>query len=189
MASLLSRVGRFRLRWLGGARFLSGWPPVPPGGATAALHADSHLPFSTDADVSPPLSLSTTFTQASANGHVYSRISSPTRDRVELLLSAVESTPSTAAYAVLYSSGLAATFGALSRLLPPRVAISGGYHGTHQVLAQLQRISSGKLCQPVPLLPPQSLATSLREGDVLWLETPRETLPSLAGRLATTFSP
>ena len=153
-------------------RLLSSLTP-PPGSATATLHADALAgKFSTDMDVAPPLSLSTTFT-TSDGGHVYSRISSPTRDRAEMLLSAVESTSDTTAHAVLYASGLAATFGALARLLPKRVAISGGYHGTHLVLSQLSRISAGAHCTPMPLPPPSSVASTLRPGDLLWLETPR----------------
>ena len=103
---------------------------LPPGTSTAAIHADTLAAgISTDFDVSPPLSLSTTY---EGGDHVYSRLSSPTRERAEAALAAVESTASHAAHAVLYSSGLAATFAVLSRLLPQRVAIDGGYHGTHQ---------------------------------------------------------
>lgn len=74
----------------------------------------------------------------------------------------------------MYASGLAATFGALSRLLPTRVAISGGYHGTHLVLDQLARISGGASCQAIPLPSPAEVASSpLQPGDVIFLETPR----------------
>ena len=127
---------------------------APPGSSTAAVHADALVDplvawtTSTGQDVSPPLSLSTTFTcpEPGEGGHIYSRITNPTRERAEVLLAAVESTPTAPAHAILYASGLAATFGALSRLLPQRVAISGGYHGTHLVLQQLQRISGGSRC-------------------------------------------
>jgi hypothetical protein len=88
---------------------------------------------------------------------VYSRISSPTRERAETLLGAIEGTPGQAAHAILYSSGLAASFAVLARLLPKRVAIQGGYHGTHQVLSQLQRISAGTACETVPLPAPTDL--------------------------------
>ena len=153
---------------------------APPGTATAAVHADALLldrvRHTTDMDVAPPLSLSTTFSCPAddSDGHVYARLSNPTRERAEALLGAIESTAdSDPAHAVLYSSGLAAVFAVLARLRPPRVAIAGGYHGTHQVLAQLQRISGGAICAPVPLPPPAEVGAALRGGDVLWLETPR----------------
>ena len=144
---------------------------LPPGTSTAAIHADTLAAgISTDFDVSPPLSLSTTY---EGGDHVYSRLSSPTRERAEAALAAVESTASHAAHAVLYSSGLAATFAVLSRLLPTRVAIDGGYHGTHLTIGQLQRISGGALCEPIALPPAADAASTLREGDLIWLETPR----------------
>jgi len=149
------------------------------GSSTAAVHADalasdrSPWEFSTEADVSPPLSLSTTFSCPPDDaGHIYSRITNPSRGRCEALLGAVEGTPSDPAHAVLYASGLAATFAALSRLLPKRVAISGGYHGTHLVLDQLSRISGGAACEAIALPPPEEAASTLRPGDLLWLETP-----------------
>ena len=112
--------------WIAGQRAMTRamCSRIPPGSATAAIHADAHDPlgtFSTAHDVAPPLSLSTTYTSGQA--HVYSRISSPTRDRCEALLSAVESTAELNAHAVLYSSGLAATYALLSRMLPERVLI------------------------------------------------------------------
>ena len=147
------------------------------GTATAALHADAaHAwAYSTDADVSPPLSMTTTFVcpPDDGSGHCYSRVSNPTRDRAEVLLGSVESAPDCAAHAVLYASGLAAAFAALSALVPPRVAICGGYHGTHLVLAQLRRISGGSKFETVPLLAPSEMRATLQAGDVLWLETPR----------------
>ena len=155
-------------------RYMSGTPP-PAGSPTAAIHADNSVAksFSTDLDVSPPLSLSTTY-ECSDGGHVYSRITNPTRERCETLLGAVEGTPDGAVHAILYSSGLAATFGVLARLMPRRIAIDGGYHGTHLVIDQLQRLSGGAHLQTVGLPSPGEIASSgLGPGDVLWLETPR----------------
>ena len=57
--------------------------------------------------------------------------------------------------------------------MPQRVAINGGYHGTHMVLDQLRRISGGQLCETIRLPSPSEVATTLRDGDILWLETPR----------------
>ena len=172
--TLISRVGSARM-----AIRAASSSAVPPGSSTAAVHADALADvdwmMTTDKDVSPPISLSTTYTcpEEGSSGHIYSRISNPTRDRAELLLGAIESTPTEPAHAVLYASGLAATFGVLARLLPRRVAISGGYHGTHLVLSQLQRISGGAHGASVPLPVPDEVATALRPGDLIWLETPR----------------
>jgi cystathionine gamma-synthase len=176
----LRRIARVHGLPVAHGRFCSA-TAAPHGTATAAVHADAlhedaGTMFSTAQDVSPPLSLSTTYDcpEPGAAGHVYNRISSPTRERCEALLGAIEGTPDHAAHAVLYSSGLAATFGALSRLLPARVAISGGYHGTHLVLDQLCRISGGARCQSVPLPSPDDISTSsLQPGDAIFLETPR----------------
>jgi len=73
---------------------------------------------------------------------------------------------------VLYASGLAATFAAFSRVLPRRVAISGGYHGTHLVLDQLRRISGGASFETIVLPSPEEAPSVLLEGDLVWLETP-----------------
>ncbi|CAJ1376364.1 unnamed protein product [Effrenium voratum] len=150
------------------------------GSATAAVHADAlaaeeeealRAAFSTAQDVAPPLSVSTTFT-STGDGHIYSRISAPGRSRCETLLGALEGTEEQPAHAVLYSSGLAAAFALFSHFMPRRVFITGGYHGTHQVLAQLSKISLGQAFQKLPLMPPQQIRAELREGDVIWLETP-----------------
>jgi len=164
-------AGRLRCHQ-GAARASSRWVHAKLGTATAAIHADGHSDhtFSTQHDISPPLSLSTTYD--SSGHHVYSRITNPSRDRAEALLGAVEGVPQQAAHAVLYSSGLAAIFGALAHLLPHRVAIARGYHGTRLVVEQLQRISCGTRCASVSLPSPEEVPNCLGEGDVIWLETP-----------------
>lgn len=163
--------------------------PAPSGSATAAIHADALLlesngkAFSTDADVAPPLSLSTTFLSpgdGSEGGHVYRRISAPTLGRSEALLAAVESSERAPAHAVLYSSGLAACFAIMSRALPGKVAIGGGYHGTHLVLQQLHRLGGGSKFQKVPLPPPNELHATLQPGDLVWLESPLNPTCSVA---------
>mmetsp|Transcript_149 Transcript_149/g.465 ORF Transcript_149/g.465 Transcript_149/m.465 type:complete len:404 (-) Transcript_149:34-1245(-) len=151
------------------------------GSATAAVHGDKFQAkrgkkrlFSTDADVAPPLSLSTTFYSGKeSTGHVYSRYTNPTRSRCEALMGSIEGTVDVQAEAILYSSGLSACFAVLAWLLPAQIAIEGGYHGTHNVLKQLQRISGGMKCNAVALPKPSALSNSLSAGDVVWLETPR----------------
>ena len=74
------------------------------------------------------------------------RRTEPLRDRCEVVLAAIEALPSAEAqssvHAMLYSSGLAACHAILVALAPDsdRVLISGGYHGTHQVLDVLRRL-------------------------------------------------
>ena len=143
------------------------------GSATAAIHADAEP----RGGVSPDLSMSTTFSLAPGDApddeaHIYSRISNPTRTRCEALLGAVEGVRGSPAHAVLYSSGMAATFAAFVRLLPKRVAIGGGYHATHHALEQLRRVSGGTRYETIPLPTPSEAAAALRPGDVVWLETP-----------------
>lgn len=157
---------------------------VPLGSSTAALHADARAGAGWDPgrDVAPPLSMTTTFVCAPEGGgggegrYCYSRMANPTRERAEALLAAVEAAPDQRGgevQSVLYASGLAAAYAALAALLPARVAISGGYHGTHLVLRQLRRLSGGARFEAVPLPPPGGVAAALQAGDVLWLETPR----------------
>jgi cystathionine gamma-synthase len=124
---------------------------------TLALHADHGLEAAPD--VAPPIHVSTTFEADNTDGLVYARSDQPTRRRLEAVLSALEG-----GHAVVYASGQAATTAALQHLRPRRVAIQrGGYHGTHAALDALAAWGVEK----VPLDGP------LREGDVVWLETPR----------------
>lgn len=140
------------------------WAP-----ATAAVHADAALAATShDGDVSPPIGVSTTFEDGS--DHVYSRISAPTRHRCEAVLAALEG--SDGARAVLFASGNAATHAVLASLAArnrergrgrTRVSIDGiGYHGTRDAIAALG-----------PAVEVVESADGLAEGDVVWLESPR----------------
>lgn len=66
---------------------------------------------------------------------------------------------------ITYSTGLAAIHAYLCTLRPKKVAIGGGYHGTHDVL-ELQEQLTG--CQKVDL----NDVETLDMGDVIHLETP-----------------
>eukprot|EP01051_Picozoa_sp_SAG22_P000011 SAG22_NODE_1_length_62449_cov_158.689270_11_plen_325_part_00 len=159
-------------------------PAGAPGlsAATLAVHADriaeeagaaggapSPSKFSTASDVAPPISLSTTYEQQEG-GHVYSRSSAPTRERCEAVLAAIEGP---GVHALLFSSGLSAVHAALVALVTgggvKRVAVSGGYHGTHQVIELLQALVPLELLE-LPL--PEAAPAVLRPGDLLWIETP-----------------
>ena len=65
-----------------------------------------------------------------------------------------------------YATGLAALHAALVLLNPCRVSVGEGYHGSHEVIAVLSRLSG---LQKLPLDCP---AERLNTGDVILLETP-----------------
>jgi len=67
---------------------------------------------------------------------------------------------------VSYTTGLAALHAALVLLNPRRVSVGEGYHGSHEVIAVLSRLSG---LQKLPL---DCSAESLEAGDVILLETP-----------------
>lgn len=65
-----------------------------------------------------------------------------------------------------YTTGLAALHAALVLLNPCRISVGEGYHGSHEVIAVLSRLSG---LQKLPL---DCSAESLEVGDVILLETP-----------------
>lgn len=159
--------------------------------STQALHADDRLNLVTD--VAPPIHLSTTFrysndpndlvpsedpvvctkslmhlsmsdsVQAEFNGknYVYSREFAPNATRFEAVLSSLLK-----GHAVSYATGLAALHAALTLLNPRRVSVGEGYHGSHEVIAVISRLSG------LEKLPLDCPVESLNAGDVILLETP-----------------
>jgi len=124
---------------------------------TLALHADEGL--EPDADVAPPIHVSTTFAADNDAGLVYARMDHPTRRRLEAVLGALEG-----GHAVVYASGQAAATAALLHLRPRRVAIArGGYHATHLAIDALAPLGLSRIPLDAPL----------GEGDLVWLETPK----------------
>jgi cystathionine beta-lyase/cystathionine gamma-synthase len=93
--------------------------------------------------------------------YVYSREFAPNATRFEAVLSSLLK-----GYAVSYSTGLAALHAALVLLNPRRVSVGEGYHGSHEVIAVISRLSG------LEKLPLDCPAESLEEGDVIVLETP-----------------
>lgn len=65
-----------------------------------------------------------------------------------------------------YATGLAALHAALTLLNPRRVSVGEGYHGSHEVIAVISRLSG------LEKLPLDCPAESLNAGDVILLETP-----------------
>lgn len=136
---------------------------APYDPATLALHADEDV--EPGPDVAPALHVATTFTADNPQGLVYGRNDNPTRHRLEAVLGALEG-----GHAIVYGSGLAAVTAVLHHLHPKRVAITGGYHGTHAVLAQWAPLG----VEPVPA------DAKLGKGDLLWLETPKNPMCEVA---------
>ncbi|RUP48118.1 hypothetical protein BC936DRAFT_144941 [Jimgerdemannia flammicorona] len=114
--------------------------------STLSLHADAHLADSSD--IAPAIGVSTTFrfpdpdvTHRHGEGlngekhHIYSRESTNNRDRLEIVLGTLNE-----GHSVTYASGLAAGFAAVIHLRPNRVAIRGGYHGTHGFLKVYRKL-------------------------------------------------
>ncbi|KAJ5821233.1 uncharacterized protein N7525_010517 [Penicillium rubens] len=143
--------------------------------STKALHADDVLNLVTD--VAPPIHLSTTFRypndpdqlvpsedpvdEFNGKNYVYSREFAPNATRFESVLSSL-----LGGRAVSYSTGLAALHAALTLLNPRRISVGEGYHGSHEVISVVSRLSG---LQKLPLDCP---AESLDAGDVILLETP-----------------
>jgi len=137
-------------------------------------------PYSHDFDVAPPIGVTTTFENHPGGGHIYSRMTNPTRSRCEAVLAAIESVNGTvgpeSTRALLYSSGLAAAHAAIHACAEDgklRVAIDGGYHGTHLILKEMAASAMGAGLEVIPLPPLASAEGVLRKGDLVWLETPR----------------
>ncbi|KAJ5664473.1 Pyridoxal phosphate-dependent transferase major region subdomain 2 [Penicillium longicatenatum] len=143
--------------------------------STQALHADDRLNLVTD--VAPPIHLSTIFrypedpneltvsedpvAEFDGKNYVYSREFAPNQTRFEAVLSSL-----TKGNAVSYATGLAALHAALTLLNPRRISVGEGYHGSHEVISVVSRLSGlQKLGLDCP-------AEDLNEGDVILLETP-----------------
>lgn len=145
--------------------------------SSLSVHADDYL--NSHRAVAPPLHTSTTFRYnadpdllrhwdntdpaAPFDSHIYSRDSAPNTTRLEAVLGALLGGP-----AVTYASGLAAFHALLVYLNPRRIAIGGGYHGCHGVVALVGKLTG---LEKLDLEDPADLAR-LRPGDVIHVETP-----------------
>ncbi|KAJ9313165.1 hypothetical protein DTO271D3_6594 [Paecilomyces variotii] len=153
-------------------------PPAnssPAHPATRALHADD--PLNQVTDVAPPVHLSTTYrypnepedlipsadpvAEFTGKNYIYSREFAPNTTRFETILSSLLH-----GHAISYSSDLAALHATLTLLNPHHISLGDGYHGSHEVISVISRLSG---LQKLPLDCP---ASSLEKGDVILLETP-----------------
>ncbi|KAF9892446.1 hypothetical protein FE257_001554 [Aspergillus nanangensis] len=143
--------------------------------STRALHADDPLNLVTD--VAPPIHLSTIFRypkdpekltlsedpvdEFDGKNYIYAREFAPNSTRFEAVLSSLLN-----GHAISYATGLAALQAALVLINPRRISIGDGYHGSHEVIGVISRLSG---LQKLPLDCP---AENLEAGDVILLETP-----------------
>ena len=143
--------------------------------STLAIHADSEearVPDGLVDAAAPPISVSTTF--EAGGKYSYSRCGNPTLERAEKVLGTLHSAPP----ALLYSSGMAATFALLYHLCPEYVAIEDGYHGTHHAIDLLaKKHNAGKTRKGEERFKKLTLdihdIAKLKRGDVIWLEVPK----------------
>lgn len=165
----------------------------PLHAATHAIHADDRVNILTD--VAPPIHTSTTFRYPSDESAlipapkegefidlstplIYSRLASANINRLETLLTPLlypdiltTKYDVLANHVVSYSSGLSAYHALLVSLVPKVIAISGGYHGCHGVIALHKRMHH---VTTVDLHADDSTwdAAGLGKGDLVHLETP-----------------
>lgn len=92
---------------------------------------------------------------------VYAREFAPNSTRFEAVLSSLLH-----GHAISYATGLAALQGALVLLNPRRISVGDGYHGSHEVISVIARLSG------LRKLPLDCPAEDLENGDVILLETP-----------------
>ncbi len=141
---------------------------------TLAIHAGQEADPATGATI-PPVSFSTTYTQAEPGKHKgfeYSRTQNPTRQALEACLAALEGGTECAAF----SSGLAATTAVLQSLRPGDGVVAGHdvYGGTVRLLERVFRPWGLEVAFPEDASLPayRRAMASLERPRLLWIETP-----------------
>ncbi|GAQ03957.1 uncharacterized trans-sulfuration enzyme YHR112C [Aspergillus lentulus] len=152
---------------------------IPWSLSSLQLHGDDFLGDAQD--IAPPLHVSSTYRYpkktedlvplwelklpaaklSNPQSHIYSRISSPTGTRLELLLEYILK-----GKVVTYASGVSAFTALLILLNPKRLCMSPGYSGCESASGIISRLSSMRR------LPLDCDISELQEGDLLHLETP-----------------
>lgn len=145
------------------------------GISTNLIHSADKL--SRVSDVIPPINVTTTFKynedynklvtakdspkDGIIGNHIYSRLSHPNSETAEKLLESILD-----GNVVVYNSGLAAFFAALTYFNPKTIAIGRGYHGCHGIADLFTRIKGLK---QIAL---DDDFNVLEKGDLVCLETP-----------------
>jgi cystathionine gamma-synthase len=143
---------------------------------TIAIH-DGNINVSATGDVTPPISLSTTFMRNAqggySGGHMYSRVSNPNRSALEAVLTSLEH----GADAAAFSSGNTAGMTIFQALTPGShiIAPDDMYWGFKK---QLQSIFADTLqFDFVDLTDPTNIESYIKSNTVMiWIETPSNPL-------------
>ncbi|MDX2177334.1 MAG: PLP-dependent transferase [Candidatus Sumerlaeia bacterium] len=154
--------------------------------ATKAVHTGQKPDPATGATI-PPVSFSTTYTQAAPGehkGYEYSRTQNPTRENLEAVLAALEGGEACACFA----SGLAAETAILQTLSPGDGVVAGHdlYGGTVRLLERVYRrwgleIAYAKSPSAADF---EAAARSLARPRLVWVETPSNPLLDLTDIIA-----
>jgi cystathionine gamma-synthase len=143
---------------------------------TRAVHA-GHEPDPVSGAVVPPVSLASTFEQASVgehHGYEYARTGNPTRAALERCVASLED----AAHGFAFASGMAAEDAVLRLFLPGDHLIIPGdaYGGTYRLVATVYG-PAGVEWTAVDLADPDALTAAWRdETRLVWIETPTNPL-------------
>lgn len=156
------------------------------GFETRAIHVGQDPDPATGAVVTP-ISLSTTFAQASVGAHQgfeYARTGNPTRAALEQCLASLES----AAYGFAFASGMAAEDAILRTLSPGDhlVIPNDAYGGTFRLVSKVYG-PAGVACSTADLTSLDALGAVWRdETRLVWIETPTNPLLTVVDIAAVT---
>lgn len=149
--------------------------------ATRCVHA-GHEPDPTTGAIMPPVSLSSTYVQASPGvhqGYEYSRSHNPTRYAYERCVADLEGGHKGFAFA----SGLAATATLLDTLEPGAHVIASDdlYGGSYRLFARVRGASAGLKFSFVDLRDAKNVEAAITpETRMIWVETPTNPMMKLA---------
>lgn len=142
--------------------------------ATELIHSDDKN--NRVSDVAPPINVSTTFRYDENNlvpwterenldfmdtTPIYSRLGHPNSTRLESIFSEILD-----GHAVIYSSGLAAFYAAMTHYNPKQLFIGQSYHGVHGIADILTR-NYGLIQRPL-----EEIEEYANEGDIVHVESP-----------------
>jgi cystathionine beta-lyase/cystathionine gamma-synthase len=149
--------------------------------ATRCIHA-GQVPDPTTGAIMPPVSLSSTYVQASPGvhqGYEYSRSHNPTRYAYERCIADLEG----GARAFAFASGLAATATLLDTLAPGSHVIASDdlYGGTYRLFARVRGASAGLRFSFVDMREAKNIEAAITpETRLIWVETPTNPMLKLA---------